>query len=275
MLKPNITSRLYRWTVVSIALALTALLGGRRLLYAQQQLPAGTVIPVLLETTLDSNKIKTGQRVQTEVGQDIRLEDGGLIPVGSKLLGQVTKLGGESGASTVTVRFDRLLPRKSKKSLPLEVRLRALASPVRVTDAGNSTSYGVGIKNESSNWTTVQVGGDVVYRGGGRVVNSVGQPVGNPARGGLFDPWSAVLGEVSNPAGSACQNLPLSTGRQSLWIFSAGACGVYGFQNLRYENLPGGEIVFSAPERVKVPGGSALMLTVAAPTPAKLTERRQ
>jgi hypothetical protein len=268
MFTANIASRLCLRAVLFIALALSVFLAGRQWLYAQQQLPAGTVIPVLLETTLDSDKIKTGKRVLTEVGQDIRLENGGVIPVGSKLLGWVTKLGSESGGSTVTVRFDRLLPRKSKEPLPIEIRLRALASPLQVNDAGHSTSYGVGIKNESSNWTTTQVGGDVVYRGGGQVWNSVGEPVGKSVHGGLFDPWSGVLVTVSNPAGSACQNLPLSMGQQSLWIFSSSACGVYGFEYLRYENLPGGEIVFSAPGQVKVPGGSALMLTVAAQTAA-------
>jgi hypothetical protein len=77
---------------------------------------------------------------------------------------------------------------------------------------------------------------------------------------------------VSNPAGSACQNLPLSTSPQSVWIFSASACGVYGlgFQGVRYENLANGEIVFSAPQRVKIPGGSAFLLTVASRTPSAL-----
>jgi hypothetical protein len=258
-----------------IALAIASFLAGRQMLFAQQQIPEGTIIPVLLETTLDSAKIKTGQRVLAEVGQDISLGTAGTIRVGSKVVGYVTTVGREPGRSTVALHFDDLLPRKRNKHLSLEVRLRALASPLQVNDAGVTTTNGVGWSNESSNWTTDQVGGDVVYRGGGHIVNSYGEIVGEPVHGGLFDPWSGVLGQASNPTGSACQNLPLSKGQQSLWIFSSSACGVYGFSDVRYENLPNGDILFSAPTRLKISGGSALMLTVSARTPAKVAQAQQ
>ncbi len=237
-----------------------------------ESLPPGTVIPVLLETTLDSRHVKAGQRVVATIGQTISLGDKKVIPVRSKLLGQVTEVSGDSGRATVAVRFDRLLPRKSNTPLPLDVLLRAVASPMAVVDSGHTTSLGVGRTNSPATWTTVQIGGDVVYRGGGPVVNLSGETVGKPIHGGLFTQWSGVLARVSNPAGSACQNLPLSRGPQSVWIFSASACGVYGlgFQGVSYENLANGEIVFSAPQQVKIPGGSAFLFTVAGRTPSAL-----
>lgn len=235
------------------------------------QLPPGTVIPVLLETTLDSRSGKAGQRVVATIGQTISLGDR-VILVRSKLLGQVTEVSGNSGRATLAVRFDRLLPRKSNTPLPLDVLLRAVASPMAVADSGGTTTVGMGWNNSPAVWTTPQIGGDVVYRGGGSVVNSFGQTVGEPVHGGLFTKWSGVLANVSNPAGSACQNLPLSGSPQSVWIFSASACGVYGlgFHGVSYENLASGEILFSAPQRVKIPGGSAFLLTVAGRTPSAL-----
>jgi hypothetical protein len=167
------------------------------------------------------------------------------------------------------VRFERILPRKGNAPLAHNTRLRAIASPVAVADSGQTTTDNIGVHNPSAVWTTVQIGGDVVYRGGGPVVNSFGQTVGGPVHGGFFNQWSGVLANVSNPAGSPCQNLPLSARPQSLWIFSANACGVYGlgFRGVvGYENLASGEILFSAPQRVKIPGGSALLLTVATQT---------
>ena len=236
-----------------------------------EQLPPGTVIPVLLETTLDSRRGKAGQRVVATVGQTISFGKT-VILVRSKLLGQITEVSGDSGRATLTVRFDRLLPRKSNTPLPLDVLLRAVASPMAVDDSGNTTTDGVGWHNSAATWTTVQIGGDVVYRGGGPVVNSFGETIGKPIHGGLFSQWSGVLANVSNPAGSACQNLPLIGSPQSVWIFSGSACGVYGlgFQGVSYENLANGEIVFSAPQRVKIPGGSAFLLTVASRTPSAL-----
>jgi hypothetical protein len=236
-----------------------------------EPLPPGTVIPVLLETTLDSSRGKAGQRVVATIGQTISLGNR-VILVRSKLLGQVTEVIGDSGRATLAVRFDRLLPRKSNTPLSLDVVLRAVASPMAVVDSGRTTSLGVGQTNSPATWTTVQIGGDVVYRGGGPVVNSFGETVGEPVHGGLFTQWSGVLARVSSPAGSACQNLPLSGSPQSVWIFSASACGVYGlgFQGVSYENLANGEIVFSAPQRVKIPGGSAFLLTVGSRTPSAL-----
>ena len=238
---------------------------------SREQLPQGTVIPVLLETTLDPRRSKAGQRVVATLGQDISLANEGVIRVRSKLLGQVTQVGGDSGRATLTVRFDRILPRKGNAPVALDVRLRAIASPLEVADSGQTTTTSIGWDNPPAVWTTVQIGGDVVYRGGGQVVNLSGETVGKPVHGGLFTQWSGVLAQVSNPAGSACQNLPLSRRPQSVWIFSADACGVYGLKGvLSYRNLASGEILFSAPQQVKIPGGSALLLTVATPTSSTL-----
>jgi hypothetical protein len=213
-----------------------------------EQIPPGTVIPVLLETTLDSRRGKAGQRVVATIGQTISLGGNRVILVRSKLLGEVTEVSGDSGRVTLAVRFDRLLPRKSKTPLPLDVLLRAVASPMAVDDTIHTTTVGIG-------WN-----------------NPFGETVGEPVHGGLFNQWSGVLARVSSPAGSACQNFPSSGSPQSVWIFSANACGVYGlgFQGMRYENLANGEIVFSAPQRVKIPGGSAFLLTVAGRTPSAL-----
>ncbi len=112
-------------------------------------------------------------------------------------------------------------------------------------------------------WTTIQVGGDVVYRGGGPVTSDH-EVVGTPVRGG------GVLMRVTTRPGSPCRGPLDSNAPQALWVFSSDACGVYGFSNLAIRHAgrtaPVGEIVLTSTKKeLKLPPGTGLLLRVDAP----------
>jgi hypothetical protein len=139
----------------------------------------------------------------------------------------------------------------------LDSGLRALASPAEVEDAQTPES-GPDRGTPSSAWTTVQVGGDVVYRGGGHVVSGAGEIVGEPVANGVV----AHL--------KPCDSSPDPTENsllRAVWVFSAGACGVYGYSHLAIAHTgresPRGEIVLSSSDcAVEVRGGTGILLQV-------------
>ena len=110
------------------------------------------------------------------------------------------------------------------------------------------------------NWTTQQIGGDQVYRGGGPVASgltTVGEvtPYGalDVPRAQPGDPCRGVIGENSQP--------------QAMWLFSSDACGVYGFSNIRIQHAgrsdPRGSIVLSSTNGKLILGsGTGMLLRV-------------
>ena len=79
-----------------------------------------------------------------------------------------------------------------------------------------------------SSWTTQQIGGDVVYRGGGPVTTSWGEPVGKPVSDGVM---SRLLAPRREPVLKGVQCTP-SEKLHALGLFASTACGVYGFADL-------------------------------------------
>ena len=57
-----------------------------------QEIPAGTVIPVMLRTTLDARKAKVGQKIEAQVMQDVPLFSQTRIRTGAKLVGHVVEV---------------------------------------------------------------------------------------------------------------------------------------------------------------------------------------
>jgi hypothetical protein len=114
----------------------------------------------------------------------------------------------------------------------------------------------------SSSWTTVQIGGDVVYHGGGIVQSPTGEVVGTSTpcvECGVLDVAKSAPGPKC--AGAVADN----THPQAMWMFSADAYGVYGFSDLRFQNgsrYPAMRRFFAAHQRVKLAGGTGLLRTV-------------
>jgi hypothetical protein len=231
-----------------------------------QEIPAGTVIPVMLRTTLDARKAKVGQKIEAQVMQDIPLSSQTRIRAGAKLVGhvvEVTRPSATSGlpgsrGSRIAVSFDRLMIGGAE--IPVTTSLRSLASMMEVFEAQLPTNAIDDYGTTPADWVTVQIGGDVVYRGNGTVMTD-GQVVGKSTIGG------DVTAKLIASRDRACRGAVADNDReQALWLFSPSACGPYGFADLKVVHAgrhdPVGQIVLASDKNVHVPGGSGLLLRV-------------
>lgn len=230
---------------------------------AQQNIPRGTIIPVRLNSSLSSQKSKAGQPIAARVAQDVPLPNGLKIREGAKITGRVIEVLPPSRGSLAHISFifDHVV--LGKQSLPVTTNLRALASFAEVDNA-QIPARGMGESDAWSSRTTVQVGGDVVYWGGGPVESTMG-PVGRPVDGAT---GPGVLVKITAKPGSLCHGeIGDHQGAQALWVFSSDACGVYGLSGTTIAHAgrtkPIGVIeVVSEGGQIKVPRGSALLLRV-------------
>jgi hypothetical protein len=226
-----------------------------------QTLAPGTTIPARLQDTLNSEKESPGKTFTMKTTQDIPFNDHQVIRKGAKLTGHI--LAAESikkgeHESRLALQFDTLEFSHQRTSIALG--LRAIASFMAVEEAEAPTNDpDMGL----SSWTTQQIGGDVIYRGGGPVTTSSGEVVGKPVSDG-------IMARLTAPReGTYPNNLHCSSDEtlHALGLFGSSACGVYGFSHLTIEQdgftQPKGQIVLgSSSKSVKVDSGSQLLLQV-------------
>jgi hypothetical protein len=225
-----------------------------------QHIPAGTVLPIMTNTTVESGKSKPGDKVTARLMQDVALPSGERIRRGAKLEGQIVQTSDAGIGATLALRFEHLV--SGGRQIPLTVSLRALASMQEVFEAQLPTStfdeYGTSI----SDWTTVQVGGAAVYLGDATVrdgMQIVGQAPG----------WGIVTAKLVPAPKLGCKAIPTeSQSEQALWIFSPWACGTYGLDDIQIAHHgvtpPVGTIELNAPARFRVKSGSGWLLLVVA-----------
>jgi hypothetical protein len=227
-----------------------------QLLVAQSATLDGTILPVRLNSSLNSRKVKDGETISARVAQDVPLSSGSKIHAGATVIGHVTEV--KSGKpAQLSVRFDTLVI--SGRRISVTTHLRALAGMMAVEEA-QIPQTGPDRGTSENAWNTEQVGGEVVYRGGGPVADglrTVGEPVPN-----------GVLVHVSAKPGTPCRSDVGSNDRlQALWVFSSDACGAYGFADLaitqaRRGSLVGEFTLESERGNVNVRAGSGMLLRV-------------
>lgn len=230
-------------------------------LWAQETIPSGTILPLKLTSSLDSRKIKPGTIVTARVMQDVPLRGGVKIPAGAKVAGQVLESGVlPAGVSRLVLRFDTLTFRQ--QSFPITSDLRAMASMLEVDDAQiPTTAPGIG---DVWVWMdTNQIGGDAVYGQGGPVMNG-SEVVGTAVPGGVL-----VKVRANHEAGCRAE-IDGNDAPQALWVFSADACGVYGFSGLKIAHAGRGEprgviVLESGAGPVRVKAGTGVLLRLTAP----------
>jgi hypothetical protein len=222
------------------------------------EIPAGTVLPIMMNTGITAGKGKIAERISGRLMQDVILPSGEKIRAGARIRGQVLQSSGGPGDMRIAVRFDRLMV--DGKQVPLTVSLLALASPQEVFDAqlpvGSFDEFGTTI----SDWTTVQVGGAAVYLGDGTVRDGM-QIIGKAPGHGI------VTAKLLPAPKRGCKSIPAeSQNEQSLWVFSPWACGTYGLDDLKISHhgvtSPVGTIELSAPSSVHIRAGSGWLLRV-------------
>jgi hypothetical protein len=227
-------------------------------LFAQTTIPPGTILPVALNSSLNSRKVNVGQVITARVMQDVPLPQG-TIRAGSKVIGHITnfKPADATRGAQVSLRFDTLVT--GKQRVPIITNLRALASMMAV-EAAQVPESGPDRGTSENAWTTDQIGGEVVYRGGGPVASGL-MPVGEPTTNG-------ALVRLSAKPGSKCRaDIEGNDRLQAAWIFSSDACGVYDVPNLEIAHAgrtnPVGEITLASDKGdVNVRAGSGMLLRV-------------
>ena len=242
-------------------------------LLGQSAIPAGTILPVRLKSPLNSRKARPGQIIRARLMQDVPLSSGSKIRAGATLIGRVTNVEhSKTAGARLSIRFDTL--EVSGRRIPITTNIRALASMMDIEGA-QIPEFGPDRGTPENAWTTDQIGGEVVYHGGGPVANglrSVGQPT----------PYG-ILARVSAGPGTKCRadvagtemtgnDIASNDRPQALWLFSSDACGTYGFSDLTIVHAgrtnPVGEITLASKHGdVNVRTGSGMLLRVVGKPP--------
>lgn len=221
-----------------------------------QELPAGTVVPVMLNSDLNAKKDDAGKKIEGNVMQEVPLSSGGEISKGARITGHVVSVtkSGSSG-SNIVVKFDAIQDRG--RTIPLTAALLALASMTSVSEAQSPINNVGSGKDASDLWVTRQVGGDIVNREQHKVGSS----------NGLVGTWlegSSVLAKLTPNPDEGCPEGPGHKSVQAVWIFSSAACGTYGLNDVVIASSgaasPLGEITLGSSQNVAVHGGSGWML---------------
>jgi hypothetical protein len=224
-------------------------------------IPSGTILPVVLRTTISPETAKQGQTVRGQIAQDVPLPDGTKIHKGSKVEGQIVEVAAAAGASgaKISIRFDKIYSRG--QMILITTNLRAIAGFMEVLRAAEPTQ-GMG-ETEVANWlTTTQIGGDSVFGVGGPVASAhdTGKIVGKSMMDG------GVLVEPS--ANGRCRGAVDGNNHpQPLWVFSSDACGTYGLSDVQITHAgrtaPVGTFTLDLQNRkTKIQSGAGLLLRV-------------
>lgn len=228
--------------------------------FAQNAIPSGTILPVQLNSSLDSKKSKAGQKITGSVAQDVPLAWGIKIHAGSKLVGHIVSVNaaGKDTGAKLLFRFDTL--QTSGSAVALTTDLRAIASMMEVHEA-QLPEMGPDRGTPESAWVTEQIGGETDYHGGWPVTNG-SNVVGKSLLSG------GVLARISSKPGSKCRGeLDNNNQPQALWVFASDACGTYGFADLAVVHAgrtePIGQIVLTSERgNIDVRSGSGMLLRV-------------
>jgi hypothetical protein len=219
-------------------------------------IPAGTILPVQLDSTVKSNKAQAGEIIRGRIMQDVPLPGQARIPRGAKVIGHVVAVRRKSAAnkSEISLRFDTVATRNQR--IPVTTHLRALASLMAVSLAQVPES-GPDRGTPPYIWTTDLIGGELNYHGGGLVTEG-NEVVGHSTADG-------VLLRPGTVPGTRCRND--GDQLQAFWVFSSNACGVYDYGDLALIHAgrtePRGQVTIQALKgNVNLRSGSGLLLRV-------------
>jgi hypothetical protein len=232
-----------------------------------QALPVGTFLPVMLNSNIDSDKSKPGQKLDAKLKQDLSLPDGTTVKSGTELFGHIISVNRSSGSSPARIVFVFDNIKMNGRLYPITTDLRAAASMMAIFQARQPINSVAMDASSSWDYNTRQVGGDVVFgrkdvRSGDGVVAMSPEP-------------GAVVGIPRANEEAGCP-APDNKNLQSFWLFSTSACGVYGNDDAKMEvsrkpsDNNDGHITLIAPKRVELRNGGGLLLVVE-PQPAAQT----
>jgi hypothetical protein len=224
-------------------------------------IPAGTILPIQLETTINANEAPSGEMIEARIMQDVPLPDREKLPARSVVKGSIISAGSdtEDPGVKVTLKFDQVEQRR--EILQITTYLRAIAS-ARAVRTAQLPHAGADL-GTSSGWAdTVLIGGDVRYGDGGAVRDKAKEKVGKGVIGGV------LVRVRANPARGCDGAVNGEDSLQALWVFSSAACGVYDLEGVKIARFgrgtPVGEITLHFDKNItKLEAGTAMLLSVA------------
>lgn len=223
-------------------------------LTAQESIPAGTILPVRLNSTINSRKMHADQEISGRLMQNVPLPGGSRIRAGAKVLGKIEAIHADgSGNAAVILQFRTLAA--GKRRIPISTNLRAMATMMTV-QAAQLPATGPDRGTSDFYWVTEQIGGEAVYHGGGPVTNGSSVVGKSVIDGVLVD---------RSPAGKCGVEEDFGDRPQAFWVFASNACGLYDLPHLQLvhdgRTEPQGEItIASTGGSLKIPAGSGLLL---------------
>ena len=223
--------------------------------FAQDAIPAGTILPVQLNTSLKAAKLRPGQTVSARLMQDVPLPAKRKIPAGTKILGHVVSNDSPSlGEVQVSLRFDTLLI--GKRRIPIVTNLRAMATMMSILEA-QTPETGPDRGTSEASWITDQIGGEVNYHGAS-IDNGLARVGVSVAGGSLARPRA----KPGTPCRAALYN---NDAPQAFWVFSSDACGLYDLDDVNLVHAgrtdPLGQITLNAAKgKLNIPSGSGMLL---------------
>ena len=238
---------------------------------ASEVIPAGTILPVRLDTTLRSNKSQPGEIVRATIMQDVDLGNEKTLRKGSVVTGHVLQAsnpGNESDQALLSFQFDQV--RFDDREVSITTVLRALASSTEVEQATVPKGNADGTSSYSSD--LVQIGGDQTSYGSGAVM--VGQEtVGKYTSQG-------VVAHFITDVESECRGVTDGNTRpQAFWLFSVNACGTYGIDGAKIIHAgrgdPVGQATVASHRTLEIRSGSGMLLRVGRSVPEEAVNSGQ
>jgi len=183
-----------------------------------------TTLPINFDRGIDSKHVHVGDVISAKTTQPVHLSNGQAIPAGSRVTGHVTTANAFVFDSTpyakqrqgvLAIHFDSI--DDQGKSLALNVYVRALADPLTAWAARTPKP-----SDEDPLGTVTQIGGDLLTPSQNGVMSQDGDIVGYQRRGGVY-------AHLISASGNSPDGCDASDTEESMGLFSASACGMYGF----------------------------------------------
>jgi len=190
-------------------------------------LQAPTTLPIVFTRTVSADRSRVGDSVLARTSQSVRLANGTVVPSGTEITGHVvaaspfvfveTPYASQKQAS-LSIQFDSL--QLGGQTVPLNITVRAMADPIASWDARMPN-----VNDDSSSPSVTQIGGDQLNPSQTKVVSMQGDIVAYDRSGGVY----AHL--IAN------RRCDASSVEVSVGIYSASACGLYGFTDVSAQEV--------------------------------------
>lgn len=188
---------------------------------------APTTLPIVFTKTVSADHSHIGDPVSAKTSQVVQLANRQIIPSGAKVSGHVVAANGfvyddthyaHQKQSVLSIKFDSI--QVAGAALSLNVTVRAIADPLTSEEARRPQASDIDLHG-----TMTQIGGDQFTPSQSEVISSDGDVVAYNKRGGIY---------AHLIANGSCDG---SSVEVSMGIYSASACGVYGFARVSAQNM--------------------------------------